>query len=911
MKSMKIIITTGIISVLSLLFIDSNPIPNRYSGTKPHIHRPEAWEGSREDRLAQPRLGRLVFHGGLTNRMPRNIRTKEAAFVNKLAKQMNPAHRPVAQEWEHRGPYRVGGRTKALALDVLDENIIIAGGVSGGMWKSTDGGSSWFKTTAHDQIHSVSCIAQNKSPGNEHIWYYGTGEWGSFGRGGSASGPGGTGAFYRGDGIFKSTDCGNTWSQLASTVSGTANETDPFDFIWKIVTFGDHGVYAATSQGLFMSIDGGETWNHDLDFGNNEPINTYPSTEIAVTGQGICYATIGGEGPDNGLYRSIDGESWVKFSPPDWPDTTKRTVIGISPSNENVVYFFTEIGLWKQQLRKYEEGVGWTNLTEYLPFNAEMTTYGGNMLIIHVKPDDENTIFLGTVDLFRSTDGGQSFEVISACEDFHVDQHAIVFLPSDPKVMIVGNDGGLFKTNDNTAEVMYNTSSGTSHIDWESLNNGYLTTQFYTVTVDHGTSGSVMISGGMQDNGCMFTASSNPQGEWEELIWGDGGSTAISDGGDYHYTALAAMFRLDRHTYDNGTHLITNITPASARMGLWLTIFMLDPMDQKIMYLPCQTVLWRNSDLTSIPAGTTPTDINWSQLENVTDYYIHSLGMSRAEPRRLYYAGSWIGGFFYDERVFYIDNPHEGQPQPVEVTGENFPFYPDCPAIHCIAVDPRDSRKVIVVFPDYGILSIYASDNGGDSWDPVSGNLEEYSDGSGCGPSVRWVSILYVEDQPVYFAGTSVGLFSTTKLDGMNTIWIQEGASTIGNVVVDMIDVRQSDGFVVVGTHGNGVYSTVVTELPSGIDDAATHPYRFRLLPSYPNPFNHATTIQFTLPEAGKVRLKAYNVLGEEVAAIMDKTLPEGEHEVRWAADGLSSGTYIVRIDFKNHTDTEKVVFLK
>ena len=75
-----------------------------------------------------------------------------------------------------------------------------------------------------------------------------------------------------------------------------------------------------------------------------------------------------------------------------------------------------------------------------------MTTYGGNMLILSVKPDDKETLFLGTIGLYRSTDGGQSFESIGAYSDFHVDQHAIAFYPSDPDAMIVGNDGGLFRT---------------------------------------------------------------------------------------------------------------------------------------------------------------------------------------------------------------------------------------------------------------------------------------------------------------------------------------------------------------------------------------------------------------------------------------------------------------------------------
>jgi hypothetical protein len=119
-----------------------------------------------------------------------------------------------------------------------------------------------------------------------------------------------------------------------------------------------------------------------------------------------------------------------------------------------------------------------------------------------------------------------------------------------------------------------------------------------------------------------------------------------------------------------------------------------------------------------------------------------------------------------------------------------------------------------VVYPHYEVISIFATENGGLTWTPVAGNLEENPDGSGAGPSVRWLSILYSQDRPFYFAATSAGLFSTTRLAGMSTVWVQEGATTIGNVVVDMIDVRQSDGKIVVGTHGNGVYSSKLS-MPS------------------------------------------------------------------------------------------------
>ncbi|HQG45227.1 MAG TPA: hypothetical protein PLG50_06190, partial [bacterium] len=764
---------------------------DHHISSQPAVGKRAAAEGSEEDPSARSRYEWMLLSSPQTNTIPKDIGIRQNAFIHRLAEENRRLGRlSQVLHWSNRGPANIGGRTKALAIDIKNENLILAGCTSSGMWKSIDAGKTWRKTTAPDQLQSVSCIAQNKRPGKENIWYYGTGEY-SGGRGSSAAGPLGTTAFDRGDGIFKSTDSGSTWSLLPATVSGTAQKTDNFDFIYKVLTFNEEGVLAATSSGIFVSSDGGASWQHVLDFGPN-----YPSSDAAITSQGFFYAAIDGAGPSTGLYRSADGLTWEDFSPPDWPDTTTRTVIAIPSSNEKTVYFLTEVANLKQTLKKYTEREGWSDLTGNLPHHAQMTTYGANMMMLHVKPDDEKTLFMGTVGLYRSRDGGSTWEVIGSFSDFHVDQHTIAFLPGNPKAMIVGNDGGLFRTDDNTAVTVQDPVYGDDRISWRSLNNGYVTAQFYSVAIDHATPYSELVLGGTQDNSFLFTAATDSSLPWTGIFPGamDGGFCAISDGGQYLYTGEAASFGFYRNEFIDGIHHWTVITPASAiGMGLWMNPFLLDPHDTRIMYLPSQRELWRNSDLTAIPEvfPGTPTTINWNKLENVQpEFHISALGMSPAEPRRLYY-GTFVG------RIYRLDNPHDGQPIPVEVAGNGIQWYGHR-YVHCLAVDPRNIDKVLAVFPNYETMSIYYSEDGGDNWIPVAGNLEEKPDGSGSGPSVRWLATLYVKEQPVYLAGTSVGLFSTIKLDGMNTVWVQEGAGSIGNIVIDMIDVRQSDGYIAV-----------------------------------------------------------------------------------------------------------------
>lgn len=872
---------------------------------QPAAFESEAREGTAENPWARLEHEWLQLHDPATNQIPTGIAQKELDFVQRLAQQSNLRSLTAADDWVARGPHNIGGRTHALGIDVTDENVILAGGASGGMFKSTDGGQTWRKTTAPNQLHSVTALAQNTAPGNEHIWYYSTGFTVS------QIGPENNG-WIRGDGIYKSVDGGDSWTLLPATISNTPAQDDPFDYIWSLATFGEEGVFAGTASGLYRSTDGGLSWTPVLNFEmtGDHRVNDH-RTEILVAGDGSFYATVAGDRATNGIYHSVDGETWTNISPAGWPASTIRTVIATASEMSNAVYFLTLVARQQQVLNKYEPGVGWTDLTDGLPLNAQMETYGGTMLLLGVKPDDENVLFVGTIGMYRSTDGGETFEEIGGRRSdlFYVDQTALAFYPSSPDHMIIGNDGGLYRTSDNVATTIEES------LNWESLNSGYLTTQFYTVAIDHGTPGSETLLGGTQDHGIVHTDASDPAAPWQGLVGGDGGYTAIANGGTYLYSAQAAHMGIHRYTRVNDVLQRTEITPTSVPLGLWLTTFQLDPHDQKVMYLPSQQTLWRNTDLTAIPEDpmATSTDINWEPMDHITGYYFYALGMSEAAPRRLYYAATDVSSAA-DTKVFYLDNPHTGEPTPVDITGENFPFYPYTPFIRCINVDPRDVNKLLVVFPNYGVHSIYATDDGGQTWTPVSGNLEENPDGTGNGPSVRWVSTLYVDDQPVYLAGTSAGLFSSIELDGMNTIWSPEGRETIGHVAIDMIDVRQSDGYVAVATYGNGTYTTYITEVPDvaiSVDEPTPQPETFALSAPYPNPVNTTTTLPYALPRAGMVTASVYNLRGQKIETLFQARQQAGRHELRWDTRHVASGVYFIRLDFENVSQMRQVVVQK
>ena len=188
----------------------------------------------------------------------------------------------------------------------MNENILFAGGASGGMFRSTDGGMSWSMTTHPNQLHNVTCVSQDTRPGKENTWYFGSGEL----RGSSASGGE---AYYQGNGIYKSIDGGLSWDSLSSTATNTPHSFDnDFDFIWNIVTDPSNDsmdvIYAATYGSIYRSADGGASWSKSINGGNAYHNN------VAITSNGVVYATLSSDGSSSGrgIWRSDDGINWTK-----------------------------------------------------------------------------------------------------------------------------------------------------------------------------------------------------------------------------------------------------------------------------------------------------------------------------------------------------------------------------------------------------------------------------------------------------------------------------------------------------------------------------------------------------------------------------------------------------------------------
>lgn len=850
-----------------------------------------------------------------TGTLPANIRTRELAFSTQLpTREQTALHKQSpssihVEPWSHRGPSNIGGRTRAFAIDVENEANLIAGGVSGGMWRSIDGGQSWVRTTALNQLANVTCVIQDTRPGKTATWYYGTGEY----HGNSAK--------ESGDGIFKSTDNGLTWQPLTSTISGTPHKFDSFDYVWRLATdpLRADVVYAAVCGGIYRSENGGETWT--LVLGTDQGTDVRPiSTDIVVTSQGVAYATLSAwsmtrePSAVKGIYRSTDGINWTDITPAIFPNGYARVIPAVAPSNEDIVYFLSNrtvsINETGTDLLKYTylsgDGAGsggqWDNRSAAIPQPTDFV-HGFNSqysycMTIKVSPANPDIVSIAGTNIFISTDGFTSSENVHwiggynpdydfSFEDWinqlypnhHPDVHDIVFLPSNPTVLFTADDGGIHRTDNCFAPV----------VSWESLNNGYLTTQFYTLAINQAEAGNKTVIGGMQDNNTY--GSPHPNSPWRWLAGGDGSYCAIP-ADNSAYLVSAQYGYLCRTVVDNSFAIdsMEQIKFASTNEGfLFVAPFLLDPNNTDVLYMATTGRVWRNDKIfqTSYKSA-------WQATTSArTTSPIASVAVSTNPANRLYY-GTDRG------ELFRVDNAQTPLQTATNISGILPPG-----TISCIAIDPKNADNVIAVLSNYEIPSLFFSNNGGMSWIDISGNLEENPDGSGAGPSCRWAEIIHTTSGPLYLVGTSIGLYSTTAVEGKNTTWVQEGSTSIGNVLVSMIRARQSDGFVAVATHGNGIFTSSVS-VATSVGELAI-PETLYLEQNYPNPCSRKTTLRFAVPHAMDIRIALYDALGNVVSTPVAGHTAAGYHSSTLETEGLANGRYYLHLQAGGSTQTRIV----
>lgn len=722
--------------------------------------------------------------------------------------------RVSAPNYVNRGPGNLGGRTRSLVYDKSDPtgNTILAGAISGGVFRTTNGGTSWTKVSAQDEIHNVTTIAQDPRPGFQNIWYYGTGE--SLGNSASLSG-----AFYYGRGIWKSVDSGLSWTQI--TTSNSVQETfdSRFDFVHRLAVHPVTGDLYAGIAGQLARYNG-TTWTAER---NDTAASSSKLVDVIITSTGRVYCAFSGNSQTTirGIWTSPTGiGAWTRIAdngtPTGWSMNTSsgRVVLGLAPSNENILYaLYLKTGttpspgdsdLWRWN----QATTTWTNFSSKIPDepggsagNDPFNSQGAYDLVVNVKPDDENFVVIGGTNAYKiSNINTGSFVRIGGYGNpnnyaqwnvggvtHHPDVHTLVFNPITTSILLSGTDGGIHQTNDINA----------SSVSWVNLNNKYQTYQYYHVNMDP-QSASDGVIGGAQDNGT--TAGGTIFGltnltNMTSVFSGDGVAAAISrDNACVPFFMGSQGGNLYR---DCPTGAI--ITPTGS-VSEFVTYFHLDPDNNSNLYYAGRDVLWKTNSSSTVTAGTW-TNMGATSLKGHTDYF-----QTFSTTRGTYNASTsylLLGG---DEgHIYRLNDPRNATSfsAAVEITppGATIGF----PSIVTgLAIHPTNRNIVLATYSNYGTQSIFYTTNATaatPTWTLVERNLASHS--------IRSAAITQVNGQTLFYVGTARGLYSTT--DPTTTDWVRQGANEIGYALVSSLAYRHADGTLLIGTHGNGMYQSKIT----------------------------------------------------------------------------------------------------
>lgn len=526
-------------------------------------------------------------------------RLQQAGYVrdeyNRAIKEAGP-NRSASGNWTLVGPseYPVNatdqptgmGRVNAIAFHPADANTIYIGSPSGGIWKSTDDGSTWINLSSNIPTLGVSSILID--PADPDIIYIGTGDRDA------ADAPG--------IGVYKSTDGGSTWT---SSSTGMGNKTVGM----MIMHPSDpNTIIAATSGGVYKTTDGGATWTAKLSPGNFKDIKFKPGDPS------IVYAIYTSASIGARFYRSSNtGENWTHITSGILNAGTAaagaRMVIAVTEANPAYVYLVQiqqTTRTFQAMIRSTDSGMNFNtrstspNIMDYACDGSGTASQATYDLCVAVDPANADIVYVGGIDNWKSTDGGSTWSIVShwigstygitCAASMHADQHIYGWSPLNSK-LYVGHDGGICWTDD-------------GGYTWTEISAGLEINQIYKIG-QSATSDDLVIFG-QQDNGTAV----NSGNTISTVIGGDGTECAVDySNSNYRY---GCYVNGDIKRCTGGAYLpIAETVNGITETGPWVTPYLLHATDPNTMFAGFNNVFRTNNVKTS-----TYTSVAWSAISS-------------------------------------------------------------------------------------------------------------------------------------------------------------------------------------------------------------------------------------------------------------------------------------------------------
>ncbi|HEX8282385.1 MAG TPA: hypothetical protein VF588_03480 [Pyrinomonadaceae bacterium] len=691
-------------------------------------------------------------------------------------------------EWRSIGPANMGGRVADVEGVAGRPDLVYVATASGGLFKTTNGGVRWTPLFERQGSISIGDIALE--PGNPEVVWLGAGE--------SAV----RNSVSFGDGVYKSTDGGLTWKHMGLRDTAHVSKVLVHPRNPDVVYVGAQGhAYGPNEErGVFMTTDGGRTWQKTLYLG---PEHGVADMDIDPSNPNVVYAvmwkfrrtpwthTSGDE--RGGLFRSIDGgRTWKKLEG-GLPKVVGRIGVAVAHSSPNVVYAITEAKegtLWRSD----DRGETWRNVSK----QTSIVSRGFYYTHVRVDPTNENRVYAVASNLYVSVDGGRTFRNITGRT--HVDFHALWIDPQQPRRVWAGQDGGVTVTFDGGD-------------NWEYVNNAAWG-QFYQIHVDN-RQPFYNVMGGLQDNGTWTGPSRTrePVGiqndDWRMISFGDG-FYALNhpDDPDLYLSESQGgnVVRTDMRTREQQLvvpYMGDDGGPAElAKYRFnWNSPLVPGAHDKNTVYLG-GNVVFKSTDFGKSWAAISP-DLTTNDkakqksaggpvaFENTGAEY-HTTVISIAEsPLRagLIWAGTDDGN---------LQVTSDGGKNWRNVV-KNVPNLGANSAVSHVEPSRTDADLAYVSFDRHQLDDrrpyVYKTTDGGGTFQNITGNLPANA--------YVWVVREDPKNPRLLYAGTELGLYVSYTAGGN---WTSLALKNLPNVAVHDIVVHPRDNDLVIATHGRSLY---------------------------------------------------------------------------------------------------------
>lgn len=686
------------------------------------------------------------------------------------------------------GPALLSGRVGDLAVHPAKRGTWYVAVSSGGVWKTTNAGTTWTPVFDAEGSYSIGCVTLD--PKNPRVVWVGTGENNS------------QRSVGYGDGVYRSDDGGKTWENLGLKASEHIAKilVDPRDT--DVVFVASQGPLwgPGGDRGLFKTTDGGKTWKKSLEISENTGVTDVvmdprdPDVLYAASYQRRRHVwTLINGGPESAVHKSVDGgASWKKLEKGLPKEDLGRIGLGISPSNPDVVYATIEAANKTGGFfRSTDAGGSWEKMSDVVSGSAQYYQE------IFPDPKDVDRVYMMDTWMQVTEDGGRTFRKVG--ERFkHVDNHALWIDPDDTDHLLAGCDGGVYESRDRGAT-------------WAFVAN-LPVTQFYRVAVDDARP-FYNVYGGTQDNNTLggpsrtTTSHGILNSDWFVTVTGDGFQSRVDPHDPnivYSQSQYGVLQRFDRRT---GEALDIQPQPDEGEEPLrfnWDSPLIISPHDPARLYFAAQR-LFRSDDRGDSwrrvsPDLTRRIDRNrlkvmgrvWSVdavAKNAsTSFYGNIVSLAESPVTEgLLYVGT-------DDGLVQVSEDGGASWRRVE----NFPGVPEMSYVSDLEASRHESGRIYAAFDHHKMADfkpyLLRSTDRGRTWTSIAGDLPERG------------SVYCVAEDPVrkdlLFAGTEFGLFVT--LDGGKHWSPLKGGMPVVAVRDLAIQAREVD--LVVGTFGRGIF---------------------------------------------------------------------------------------------------------